>query len=223
MTLPEVPDAARDRAVDRAHALVHRGRRLDPDHARHVVDAVAPVLTEPLITANRTLRTDLDTLHREIGVRDLEQTGAFLRSVMAVFTGPGEEFLTWRFDGDRIEVLVHCGGVFTTDSADTEPITAADLPHLEQAALDLSAVDDTTGAQWAGPLYVARRRHRRPFGPFYLALSAQVRPLFDACDTEATVPLQRSDPPQRARRLTLVSDTTRLAEHPTDPHHTAQP
>jgi len=79
------------------------------------------------------------------------------------------DHIWWRCDGEYapITIWVNCNDLFYWAQADAEDLNIGDLPILEQAIVDLSAIDDVLGACYSTDLYCCRKRQMRPQKPAY--------------------------------------------------------
>lgn len=109
------------------------------------------------------------------------------------FDGLACDSLWWRTDGEYapLTLIVNCNDLFYWGCADSERITAADVPDLQKACEDIAvahATEDSTkhyGVLYGDLLWIARRRGQRPQLAYYNSfLNDAVKKLFDECGSE---------------------------------------
>ncbi|UKK84716.1 hypothetical protein L7H23_01030 [Sphingopyxis sp. BSN-002] len=82
------------------------------------------------------------------------------------------------------QVFVACSDLFLWGCADLEPLTPDNIALLDEAAGELTAIDDCYGPEWAPRLFCCRTRKMRPQGAYYKYIPDQFRDKFDACGPE---------------------------------------
>lgn len=102
---------------------------------------------------------------------------SWILDLLRLFAFDDCESLWWRNDNGVLMMLVRCSDTFYWATADSERITAEDLPELSRAKVDLPEED------WP-ILWVARKRQMRPMPPYYKGITPELAALFDACGSE---------------------------------------
>ena len=123
-----------------------------------------------------------------------EATLAFVTRVLELFSLSHADLydggLFWRVENGELKLFANVSDVFAWGGADAEPITPDTLPALEQAYVDLKAVD---ADEFTAELYAARQRGERPQGAAYPDSKhkswRQVSALYDACGPERPIGL----------------------------------
>lgn len=99
--------------------------------------------------------------------------------VFNIFDGPPSSCLLWRIDDGKLTLFIDCSDLFAWGGADAESITADNITILEQAVLDIKAIQpDYMDAHL---LFCCRVRGMRPQKPYYKEVEPAIHHLFDAC------------------------------------------
>lgn len=146
-------------------------------------DAELPPLAQDPVAR----RLGLQSSGQQAAAADGEET-RFLTRVLELFSLSHADAygdLFWRVENGTVHLSVNVSDVSAWGGADTEPITPEALPALEQAYIDLKALN---AEHFTAELYAARQRRERPQGAAYPDERDQgwreVSALLDACGPE---------------------------------------
>ena len=98
--------------------------------------------------------------------------------------GDSEGMFAWRAEGNGVRFIVNCSDLFMWGCADSEPLTAADLPELRRAAEDLRQLKPGACFEvYALELWCCRKRGYRPQLPVHKRFGdyPDLHALFDSC------------------------------------------
>lgn len=129
---------------------------------------------------------------------------AFITRVMEIFSLSHADTydLFWRVDDGELKLYASISDVFAWGGSDCEGITPNSLAVLEQAYIDLKAVQ---AEEFTAELYTARMRGMRPQGAWYPTGAheswRQIYDLFNACGPERPIGLGNPKKPPMTERV----------------------
>lgn len=106
--------------------------------------------------------------------------------ILHLFAYNNDELFIYLDDDENVILSANCSDLFYWGAADSEIITAADLPLLRSTQKELMNyfTHVSLAGEWLASLYSARKRNMRPQGAQYQYIPEKIAHLFDACGPE---------------------------------------